>query len=77
MTYIDSSGAVIPYGEWDSVNYSCDGWAQVEYVRADLAGLPEELAERIRALPPVYDILTKEKELLRDILAWHEQQGGE
>jgi hypothetical protein len=52
------------------------------YIRADLAGLPEELVERLRGCfrgdslyaatyaPEIADVLS-------DILRWHEQQKGE
>ncbi len=51
-----------------------DYWPNVEYVRADLAGLPGSLARRLKEkeLDDGY-ILTA---LERDILAWHEQQKG-
>ena len=53
----------------------------VEYRRADLAGLPEELVGRIRQqttsfmVDQVADAVWRNR-LLLDLLAWHEQQGG-
>ncbi len=55
-------------------SYVCEDFVQVEYIRADLAGLPESLVKRLREkeLDDGY-LLTA---LERDILAWHEQQKG-
>jgi hypothetical protein len=52
----------------------------VEYIRADLAGLPGELAKRLDAAVAVVDDETAQRnwpyveKLLRDIRRWHEQQ---
>ena len=55
-----------------------DGWTQ--YVRADLAGLPEELVGRAYKARGGWDggRITGQAldSVLHDILAWHEQQGG-
>ncbi len=53
-----------------------------EYIRADLARLPEDLAERIREQRVAFkadavDDAVWRHQLLGDILAWNEQQGGE
>jgi len=52
-----------------------DFMTNVEYVRADLAGLPDDLVERVvehtsKLTTPVWTL----RDLLRDILTWHEQQ---
>ncbi len=51
----------------------------VEYIRADLAGLPEDLVARLKWLveTPYYPGTQRVSvPLLRDILAWHERQKG-
>ena len=60
------------------VDIQIGGFGEVEtadYIRADLAGLPEDLVERLRRVKSGVDgwSLTTLEE---DILAWHEQQTG-
>ncbi len=45
----------------------------VEYIRSDLARLPEDLVERLRHIISSQRYVNG---LYVDILAWHEQQGG-
>jgi hypothetical protein len=66
-------------GDW--VLYS-DHHAENVSLRADLAGLPENLTKRLDAAVAVVDDQTAQKnwpyveKLLREILRWHEQQKG-
>jgi hypothetical protein len=47
------------------------------YIRADLAGLPEELVKRVvEYASDLNTPLWTLRDLLRDILRWHEQQKG-
>jgi hypothetical protein len=49
----------------------------VEYLRADLAGLPEDLVERVvEYASDLNTPLWTLRDLLREILRWHEQQKG-
>lgn len=49
----------------------------VEYIRADLARLPEELVERAKTLVESYHIYAAaEVELLVEILAWRDGKEG-
>ena len=52
-----------------------DGHVYHKYIRADLAGLPEDLVERMRE-ELCYDPESSHWTLVRDILTWHEQQKG-
>ena len=70
---------------WDCLDFYPDEMKSTEYLRADLAGLPEGLVERLTisheelsaAHPSEFAFqIDVAKLLLRDILAWHEQQRG-
>jgi len=72
---------VLPW-EWEDLVEKPDHIPSIEYRRADLAGLPEDLVARLRGCfrgdnlyaatyaPEIADVLS-------DILRWHEQQKGE
>ncbi len=52
-----------------------------EYIRADLARLPDGLAERLKRQVTIeevaYEGITEATALMREVLTWNEQQEGE